>query len=256
MSKPSWVRPPLRGAPNSPIAPRVQCGPRTGKTWPRNSTPPPAPRGGRARRERGEDYRPSQGSTLKVRSRSVRGCVAAPLGGDRPDLEVVLTPRRGSDTPSAIGTLSSARLSSLHSNVAPDGSRFEPELDVVECATVPFGPFVIAVRGATGMPGLRPHPPFVASAQLISHGGTVAFAFFGHWSWVSSPNPSWSASGSIVALICSSRPWPRAVVAAFLAFTQRRVPDRRTGPLPAFLNTVRRSPPSRSRIRSRSRRLP
>ena len=26
------VRPPLRGAPNSPVAPRVPCGPRTGKT--------------------------------------------------------------------------------------------------------------------------------------------------------------------------------------------------------------------------------
>ena len=33
-SKPSWMRPPLRGASNSPIAPRTPCGPWTGKTWP------------------------------------------------------------------------------------------------------------------------------------------------------------------------------------------------------------------------------
>ena len=36
MSKPSCLRPPLRGAPNSPMSPRTQCAPATGKTWSKN----------------------------------------------------------------------------------------------------------------------------------------------------------------------------------------------------------------------------
>src|SRR4051794_26416059 len=40
MSKPSWIRPPLRGAWNSPTGPRSPCGPRTGKTWRKYSIPP------------------------------------------------------------------------------------------------------------------------------------------------------------------------------------------------------------------------
>ena len=39
-SKPLWVRPPLRGAPNWPTGPRVPCGPRTGKKWRWSSTLP------------------------------------------------------------------------------------------------------------------------------------------------------------------------------------------------------------------------